>query len=133
MKKIICGFCSLAIMVMCLSGCGKAAENDVTDDTSVSEQVTEDNSINIFNDEDSIFNGVYVDVGIDMYMRTDDDDVKKAEAYEVQFEKGEQRIIILMKGFSIYIINFEFELGEYNKQIIDTFLDSIEFISLDDF
>lgn len=224
MKKFLCVFCSLVI-ILCIGGCDKAVENDVTDDTSVSEQVAEDNSINIFNDEDSItvitgnlsysipgsvqdqydelqkdkgfeipsfqkydidsvgeisiyqanmyhneefylkindmgesfikvlnsrahinssfnkderyefsiFNGVNVDIGFDMYMCTDNDDIKKAESYGFQFEQGEERIIIIMKGFSVYIIRFEFELGEYNKQIIDTFLDSIEFISLEDF
>lgn len=223
MKKFLCGFFSLTIIVMCLSGCGKAVENDVIDDTSVSEQATEDNSVNIFNDKDSItvvsgnlsysipgsvkdqydelqkdkgfeipsiqeydissfgkisiyqanmyhnkkfyldindlsdlflerantrvnlgfdkderykfsmFNGVKVNTGFDMYMHTDDDNVKKVELNGDHVEKGEERIIVIMKGLSIYVIQFECELGEYNKQIADTFLDSIEFISLDDF
>lgn len=226
MKKFICGFCSLAIMVMCLSGCGKAAENDVTDDTSVSEQVTEDNSINIFNDENSItvvsgnlsysipssvqdqydekqkdkgfeqasvqiydinsvgkisilqanmfyneeicsdiddtclsfikllnsgddlkifekderdtfstFNGINIDSGYDIYMYTDNDDIEALSLLdsEVEDEVGEVRVIYMGKGLSSYLIIFECELGKYNKQVIDTFLDSIEFISLEDF
>lgn len=222
MKKFLCGFCSLTIIVICLSGCGKAVENDVIDDTSMSEQATEDNSVNIFNDEDSItvvsgnlsysipgsvkdqydelqkdkgfelpsfqkynidslgeidiyqanmfynkeiflnlsdigmsfmkvsntryglfdkdelydfssFNGVSVDFGTDMYMYTDTDDIKKAELYSIELEEGEQRVLFFDKDLSVYLIIIKCELGKYNKQIVDTFLGSIKFISLKDF
>lgn len=39
MKKIICGFCSLAIMVMCLSGCGGSSGNPFTDDDAKKGQI----------------------------------------------------------------------------------------------
>lgn len=39
MKKIICGFCSLAIIVMCLSGCGGSSGNPFTDDDAIKGQI----------------------------------------------------------------------------------------------
>lgn len=221
MKKIICGLCSLAI-ILCIGGCNKAVENG--GDTSTDKQETEDNSVNIFNDKDSItvvsgnlsysipgsvkgqydeklmdvgftisafqsydipefgklsiyqanlfydedtwnlindlgltnaklinnradlnifdqdkryvfssFNGIAVDDGIDLYIHTDEKNVEYLSLHGIEEQTGEKRFIYFIKGLSSYTIEFDFELGKYNKQIVDTFLDSIKFISLEDY
>lgn len=82
----------------------------------------------------STFNGINIDYGYDMYMYTDNDDIEILSLFDSEVEEvGEVRVIYMMKGLSSYFIKFQCELGKYNKQVIDTFLNSIEFISLEDF
>lgn len=72
-----------------------------------------------------------------MYTNNDDIEILSLFGGENQEEEedrvGEVRVIYMMKGLSLYFIKFECELGKYNKQVVDTFLDSIKFISLEDY
>ena len=86
--------------------------------------------------EISRIHGAVVD-GYDTYMCTEqsdiDIDIRMSEDGTSSLEEEEIRITYFIRTFSAYLIVFKVEKGCYNEQIYDTFIDSIELVSLEDY
>lgn len=89
-------------------------------------------SSNLAYSEISTINDITVEQGSDLYILIDNEYSEYAASYGLELDEMEERVIMFLRNDTAYLITYKPVKGCYDEQVYNTFLDSINFVSLEE-